>query len=210
MPAAKPFAVLQRVAHSGLCWVIIALGCSRSAEQPRSSNDVAAGAGVGNAQGFPDGPEVPPQIQQELERIGASQAEGLDGATVQVHRAYISSADSVRIQEQHRHDFQVVVVDVTFDDFGDSFDLDDVDAIDGESNDNYGSDPLLYGVRADGEVCDIDDPDLRRRPQSLRVLLGYSVPKTCRSLRLGYWGKVIAPAATVLEPDGPALPKDKG
>jgi hypothetical protein len=163
---------------------------------------------VGGATGT-DGAEIPEAMRSELAGLSTLQSAGLDEATVEVHRAYSSPADAFRLEAPQRKDHKVVVVDVTFKNVAEGFDLDDVDIINTRSGENYGSDPDMYGVLADGQIGDINEREVLKPGAAWHVLLVYAVPDRCDAIRLGYWGKTVTAESIALQPTGPALPGRK-
>lgn len=152
-----------------------------------------------------DGEPVPPEIEKELEEISRKQSKGLSGATVIVHRAY----------EYHGYSWvkpvdvaKLIAVDVEFRNYNQGLDLDDVDIIDGATNENYGSYPHIAHLTPDGELAaDEDDLSWPEDLGPLRILLIYAFPKEAKTIKLGYWGAQLTPEAIRIAGNGPSLPQ---
>ncbi len=144
----------------------------------------------------------PPEIQKTMQAMAERQAQGLDNAEVIVHRAYnyhgfswIEPVDGAKL----------AAVDVEFINASVGFDLDDIDIIDGATNENYGSDPDIAFLDDQGELLPDDYyPDLG---EPIRVLLIYAVRDSTESIKLGYWGNEIVSVPVPLEGNGPVLPE---
>jgi len=99
---------------------------------------------------------------------------------------------------------------VEFRNYNQGLDLDDVDIIDGQSNDNYGSDPHIANLTLDGKLAgDVDDSSWPDDLGPLRVLLIYAFPKESKTIKLGYWGQELTAEPVPISGDGPSLPKPK-
>jgi len=140
-----------------------------------------------------------------LERVLREQSQGLTDATVVVHRAYeyhgyswLEPVDAARL----------IAVDVEFRNYNQGLDLHDVEVINGESDENYGSEPQTARLTLDGKPAfDSNASSWRDKPGPLRVLLIYAYPKASNSIKLGYWGQVLTPEPIPIVGDGPSLPK---
>ncbi len=177
---------------------MIAAGCS---EHP-STNDVRTLNAITS-----DGKPVPPEIAQALEGVSREQSQGLSSAKVIVHRAY--EYDGYTWLEP-TETAKVIAVDVEFRDYNQGLDLDDVDIIEAQSNENYGSDPQIANLTLDGKLAaNADDSSWPEDLGPLRVLLIYAIPKESTAIKLGYWGKELTPRPTPISGNGPSLPKPK-
>ena len=175
---------------------VIAVGCSnQSTPTDQATPEVITS----------DGEPVPPEIAKALEGVSREQSQGLNVAKVSVHRAYkyngyawIEPIETAKL----------IAVDVEFRDYNRGLDLDDVDIIDGESNEKYGSDPQIAHLTLDGELAsDVNDSSWPDDLGPLRVLLIYAFPKESEAIKLGYWGQELTPKPIPIAGDGPSLPK---
>ena len=170
---------------------LIVLGsCGRKAETPDFQMRTDTGT------------EVPPEMKRQFAEMARRQAEGLAGATTIVHRAYNYTGHS---QIKPIPGGKLVAVDVEFRGYGEGFDPDDVEILDGASATNYGSDPDIAYLTLNGKFKSYEysetDPD-----KPLRYLFVYAVPSETASIRLGYWTKIITTNSVALRADGLALP----
>lgn len=138
--------------------------------------------------------DIPDSISEALAIIGSIQADALKDAKVSVHRAYLYEGYS---WFEPAPDQRLVAVDVEFVNYLRGFDLDDVDVIDADSNENYGSDPYIGELTPAGERA-FDAP--------IRRILVYSIPKSCKAIKLSYWNQLLTPDGVPLADDGPSLP----
>lgn len=145
--------------------------------------------------------QVPSEMTGRLEEIANQQAKSLEKASVSVKAAYnykgYSYIEPVSIAK-------LIAVDVEFSKYGQNFDLDDVDIIDSDTDENYGSDPQIVLLNKEGEILP-DDTEWPEAPGPIRVLLIYAFPKDSKSVKLGYWGSVITDKSVKLEEGGPVL-----
>lgn len=152
-----------------------------------------------------DGSEVPPVVAEAWQQVTTVKAVALDNATVTVHRAYNYSGPS---------DFEpvdgakLIAVDVGVSGYTDRFKIWDVDIVDGDTNENYGSDPHVAFLNDSGEffTYDGDEVDFSR---AIRLLLVYGVPTSTTSVQLGYWGRDLTKGTVLLADQGPPLPHDQ-
>jgi hypothetical protein len=152
-----------------------------------------------------DNAYIPPEIAEALDGVSREQSQGLKVANVIVHRAYeyqgYSWIEPVDVAK-------LIAVDVEFRDYTRGLDLDDVDIIDGQSNENYGSDPHIVNLTLDGTLAaDIYDSSWPDDLGPLRVLLIYAFPKKSNTVKLGYWGQELTPQRIPLSGHGPSLPQ---
>jgi hypothetical protein len=153
--------------------------------------------------------KVPDDLAAALRENAQLQSKGLKAASTEVHRAYVYNDDNGYFDSIDLGDgFRIIAVDVTFRNYADGFDLDDVDIIDADTGENFGSDPHLEGIVGDGELADIDDPDVWAGPDRVRVLLVYAPPKSTSRIKLGYWGDILTPDPISLAPGGRQIAKD--
>jgi hypothetical protein len=173
-----------------------ALGCSEQAENTDKPASVITAS---------DGEAVPPEVADALENVSREQSQGLKDAHVTVHRVYeykgytwIEPIETAKL----------IAVDVEFRNYNQGLDLDDVDVIDGRSDENYGSDPHIANLTLDGELAaDTDDSSWPDDLGPLRVLLIYALPKNSKTVKLGYWGQELTSKPVPIAGGGPTLPK---
>ncbi len=178
--------------------VAIAVGCS---EQP-ASTDIAASHIITS-----NGEPVPPDVVKALESVSREQSLGLKDAKVTVHRAYEYSGYTWIVPIKTA---KLIAVDVEFSTYNQGLDLDDVDIIDGQSNNNYGSDPHIAHLTGSGNLAtDVDDSSWPDNLGPLRVLLIYTLPKESKTIKLGYWGQELTANPVPITGDGPLLPNPK-
>ena len=102
---------------------------------------------------------------------------------------------------------RLVAVDAEFVGYGSDFDLDDLDLLDGVTGENYGSDPDIALLRADGGLAKDETKEWPLAPKPLRVLLIYVAPRSLESIRLSYWGRELTKVAFRVGGVGPSLPR---
>jgi len=150
-----------------------------------------------------DGAEVPPQVATALQGLVAEKSKALRDAKVTVHRAYFYHGPTAVTPVGAA---KTIAVDVTFGDYTDSFDLWDVEFMDGQSGVSYGSDADIAFLNVAGEFhsYDSDDVDFTR---PIRLLLIGAVSPETTSVNLSYWGQDLTKDATRLEANGMDLPR---
>jgi hypothetical protein len=82
---------------------------------------------------------------------------------------------------------KTLAIDVVIEDTEPGFDLDDIEVVDGRSNESYGSFPDIQYLDDQGNITAelVTSADGRRA--SFRLI--YLVPESPRSIKLRYWGK---------------------
>jgi len=143
-------------------------------------------------------------FDERAARISQFQSEGIDGATVVVKRAYEYSGDSYHEDASGK---KLIAVDLQFLNPNAGLDLDDVEVIDGATDDNFGSFPDIYLLTSAGEMAD-QSKWPRARPDELRVLLVYQVPTELQSIQLRYWGRDVTAAPVAIQGTGPMFKDD--
>jgi hypothetical protein len=134
-----------------------------------------------------------------------SQMEGLMNADVIVHRVYDYRGYTwiEPIEGAKR-----IAVDVEFRNYRLGIDLDDVDILNGETKENYGSDPDIARLNLDGTLAaDFETAELPVNLGPMRVLLIYAFPESVNAIMLSYWGQELTPKPIPITGDGPELPK---
>lgn len=144
-----------------------------------------------------------PEMQKTVQAVAEEQARGLDDAEVIVHRAYNYHGFS---WIEPVEGAKLAAVDVELANYGNGFDLDDIDIIDGETDENYGSDPDIVFLMDDGKPFPDNQPT-QDFGEPIRVLLIYAVRESTESIKLSYWGREIVSTSIPLEADGLALPE---
>ncbi len=135
---------------------------------------------------------MPPQVLRDIEDVARRQSRALVEATTTVHRAFHYRHGGPRASSK---DLKFVAVDVEFKGHNRDLDLDDVDIVDGETGENYGSDPEIRLLRPDGSF-EQNNAKWETEGDSLRVLLIYAVPERTESIKLEYWGGSLTPKPT--------------
>jgi len=184
------------------CLLVVAFGCSdRGARDQVAGENGPPPANIADKADDPRGEEtkvdsLPPEIQKHAAEVAERQSQGLKAATTIVHRAF-EYRDKSRIQPND--DAKLVAVDVEFRKYDKGFDLDDVDILDGDTNENFGSDPEIKFLNSDGTLS-ADEPDFDDPTQPIRLLLIYAMPKQAKSIKLEYWSdRIVAKAAPITQ-----------
>jgi hypothetical protein len=198
--ATRVRSIIERAsAHASAVLISLsAFGCS-SGNAPSGNSLPSAPKAV------PDNGDVPPNVEEALRKAAAIKAHALNNATVQVHRAYhYAGATAFKPTDNTK----LISVDVGIAGNTDAFKLWDIDIIDAQTNENFGSDPELAFLNREGGFLsyDADTIDFTR---PLRLLLIYTVPKKTSAIKLGYWGKDLNTQAIPLQLDGMILPPKK-
>jgi hypothetical protein len=193
--------------RTALLVLLAAAGCRRSAEPPPPARDAA-----GPLREY--APEtsipvearrvedLPPELQDAGRAPAAQQAGGLEGARVELRRAWVhggpaSFAPGVGAR--------LVAVDLDIQlSTGGGFDPDDLELLDADRGESFGSDPEIHRLTGDGQVADWDDP-VFTDPDHIRMLLLYAAPRATGRIKLSYWGRDVGGAA-VIAPRGPSVP----
>jgi hypothetical protein len=170
------------------------------AESPSSASAVPEVAVMGSA-----APEVEVVGVQELPaglrelalQSAREQADAGAGAKVRLLRAwpYAPPPDL-----EAASNAKLVAIDFELDIPGNGFDLDDIDILDADSNENYGSDPILQRLNARGEPVAFDDPDVAADNHHFRLLGVWAVPRTTHRVELGYWNASLGAPITIAGP----------
>ncbi len=174
-----------------VCVVVLLLATSEAGDKERVQMDSTTAA------------TFSPEMQATIQTVMDSQARGLDGAKVTVHRAYNYQGFS---WIEPVEGAKLVAIDLGLADYSVGIDLDDVDIIDGQTDENFGSDPDIVFLTDDGEPFSDNQPS-QSFGEPIRVLLIYAVRESTDSIKLGYWGEEIVSKPVLLEEDGLALPE---
>lgn len=188
--------------------LVVAAGCRRHPE-PRAEPRDGGAAGPLRQYGpnaIPveqtDVDDLPPELREAVRAQAAQQAAGLQGARVELRRAYAYGA---RASFAPAAGARLVAVDVSIGLSGaGAFDPDDVELVDADSDESFGSDPEIHRLTDSGQAAEWEDP-VFTDPDRFRMLLVYSAPRATRRVALSYWGSKIGAAATI-EPSGPTIP----
>ena len=156
--------------------LVVLVGCSGkpSADKPSAADES----------------KLPANVAEAVREVAARQSQALKGATTIVHRAFPFNQNGVY---KPSADEQLLAVDVEFQKYSKGLDLDDVDLIDGETDESYGSNPEIKMLRPDGMLSP-NSYDDQAPNKPLRVLLIYCVPKKVASVQLDYWGDRLTEA----------------
>ena len=144
-----------------------------------------------------------PGAHKELEEIARRQSKALANAKSKVNRVFHFQQESGGEPNEEQ---KLVAVDIQFSGYQTDFDLDDVDIVDGETSKNYGSDPEIRLLRADGKL-EQNESKWDTNTGALRVLLTYVVPKEMKSVQLQYWGQKITSEPTIIAEGKLEFPK---
>jgi len=128
-----------------------------------------------------------------IREVAQARAAALDGAWVSIH----SVREYDRFQAATpRPGEKLIVVDVTFSDYGQGFTLDGVELLDVGRDEvqSCGGDAHQVYLNADGTLHSKQGDDYwAANPDSctVRLYLVYSAPKPVRKIGLGYWGRML-------------------
>jgi hypothetical protein len=86
--------------------------------------------------------------------------------------------------------YKLVAADIELPPTDEKFDLDDIDIFNAETDENYGSDPLLYRLTPTGEFVDDQDPEVVNR-REYRGIFIWQVPESVAVVNFGYWGEML-------------------
>ncbi len=144
-----------------------------------------------------------PEVQQTMQAIIQKQSQGLKGAKVSINRAYnyhgftyMEPVDGAKL----------IAVDASFSNYAGGFDLDDVDIVDGTTNESYGSNPDIVFLTSEGVPYPNNEPT-QEAGAPIRVVLIYAVRESTTAIKLGYWGTEILEVPYNLQDSGPEMPK---
>jgi hypothetical protein len=146
--------------------------------------------------------QLPPEVRRAVEATAARQSIAARRMTTTVHRAYDYKGYA---WHQESPEGKVVAVDVEFAGYSPAFDLDDIDLIDGDTGENYGSNPEVALLRPDGTLPVDEKKEWPAAPNPLRLLLIYSAPRTMKAVKLSYWDQALTPESALLRGTGPTL-----
>ncbi len=146
--------------------------------------------------------QLPPEVRRAVEATAARQAMAATRMTTTIHRAYNYEGYA---WHEESPEGKVVAVDAEFAGYSSAFDLDDIDLVDGDTGENYGSNPEVALLRADGTLAVDEEKEWPQAPKPLRLLLIYSAPRTMKAVKLSYWDRALTPKAATLQGTGPAL-----
>jgi len=152
-----------------------------------------------------DGTNVPPNVAAALGKVAAAKSKALASATVKVHHAYQYSGPT---ELQLITTAKTIAVDAEFAGYTDRFKIWDLDIVEGQTNENFGSDPDVAFLDKQGQFATFDGKKVDFT-KPIRLLLIYAVPKTTTSVKLSYWGRDLTPKPIQLDADGMTLPKRK-
>jgi hypothetical protein len=146
---------------------------------------------------------LPPEMQSTVQTMMDLQEQGLDGADIAVYKAYNYHGFSWM---EPIEEAKLAAVDISFANYGDGIDPDDIEIVDGKSDETFGSGPDIVFLTDDG-VPFPDNQPTQDFGEPIRVLLIYAVRDSTESIKLRYWGKEIVAEPLLLEEDGLALPE---
>ena len=182
----------QLEAILGWSWALVAVLMTGGCEAPPLPAQTA------NDSGMP-----PSEVVEAVESEIAAELPVMEGITTTLHKAYAYQGYSYHDPEAGA---KLVGVDVEFGDYGDGLALDDIELLDGASNEGIGGFPHIELMSPDGQVLqDAADADWPGAGGPLRVLLIFSVPEATNSVKLAYGGGLLTAEPTLIGSDGPAL-----
>ncbi|MEM7698303.1 MAG: hypothetical protein AAF236_07870 [Verrucomicrobiota bacterium] len=131
-------------------------------------------------------------MQKIMQQQAQAQAAGLGGGGVEINGAWAYSGYSyLAPNPEAAIKARLVAVDVTISGHRPSFDLDDIEIIDGASQMSFGSDPHITLLDLDsGEPAPVGTA-LPVPPLASRWLLIYAFPEATPTFQLVYWGQVL-------------------
>ncbi len=145
------------------------------------------------------------EVEDLLHSVMNPESEGLNNAETIVHRVYEYSGHT---WVEPTEETKLIAVDVELRKYRLGLDLDDIEIIDGETNESYGSWPDIARLKPDGSLA--NNPDEAMLPEGLgpiRVLLIYQFPKASNTIKLGYWGQVLTRNPIQIAGEGLQIPK---
>jgi hypothetical protein len=145
-----------------------------------------------NSQPAESPPPIPPKLAAEVHQASNEQSQALLHAKVTVIRVYLYTG---RSEIQFGKDARLVAVEARFEGYGERFDPNEVELLDGESGDSYGTDPEV-SLAGDATDSPLDRSALPPPPGPLTVRLVYPAAKMASSIKLAYWGMLLTAEAT--------------
>jgi hypothetical protein len=102
---------------------------------------------------------------------------------------------------------KIVAADLELPATTEAFDLDDIDIVDADSGESFGSDELAQRLTATGEPIDDRDPDVDPKGP-YRGIFTWVVDARVRRVNFGYWGDLLFRSPVALSPGmgAPTLP----
>lgn len=136
-----------------------------------------------------------------LEDFTKQQTKALEEMIVSVKAAYNYKGFSYLEPNEAE---KLIAVDVEFSNYSKDFDPDEVEIINGDTNEVYGIANTIAPLNEKGEVI-LEEHILPEAPGPVRLLLVYAFPKDSNSLKLRYGGRVIPDKSVKLKEGGPVL-----
>lgn len=141
-----------------------------------------------------------------LQARAREQAEGLGGGSVAVNGAWHYTGYSYLSPDPNAAvEARLVAVDVTVSGHRPTFDLDDIEIVDGETLVSFGSDPHIEPLTLEGELMPPGKGPVPA-PRASRYLLIYGFPKNLDEFRLFYWGQQLTVQSEKVAGSGWELP----
>lgn len=145
-------------------------------------------------------------IDEIMRAKAREQAEGLGGGKVEVNGAWNYTGYSYLVPDPEAAiEARLIAVDITVSGHTRSFDIDDIEAVDGASLMSYGSDPHATPLGLDGKPLP-PEAGTAEPPKANRWLLIYAYPAKSPALHLYYWGQQLTPEPVVIADRGMELP----
>lgn len=143
---------------------------------------------------------VPENLRTTLREVAKKQSTASANAKCAIQEAYLYDGPRPFPRPPN---IEVLAVVIEISGYADGFDFDDIDLIDADTGENYGSDPGLWPLTADG-LADVK-AEIPAAPGPATVLLLYGYDKVPRRIKLGYWGKEIVTEPAKVADSGRAL-----
>lgn len=139
------------------------------------------------------------QVQDRMAGISRRQAAGFTDGKAELLRAFDAPGKAPA-------GTKLVGAELRLELPGGAFDPDDIDVVDADTSENFGSGPLLQRLTDAGEMAEWADPVFTDQHR-FRIIAVWAVPPKVRRIRLEYWGQQLAGPAAITG-TGPALPAD--
>lgn len=136
-----------------------------------------------------------------LEEFTKQQTKALEEMIVSVKAAYNYKGFSYHEPNEAE---KLIAVDVEFSNYSKDFDPDEVEIINGDTNEVYGIANTIAPLNEKGEVI-LEEHIMPEAPGPVRLLLVYAFPKGSNSLKLRYGGRVIPDKSVKLKEGGLVL-----
>jgi hypothetical protein len=134
-----------------------------------------------------DASEIPAELQRTFHQVAKLQSTGFIDGTCTVQKAFqYGGVPPFEIEKGNK----ILGLVVEISGYLESFDFDDIDLIDADTDENLGSYPQIGLMRNDG-MADFLAKEWPKAPGPVTVLLLYERDKLPRRIKLAYWGSEI-------------------